>query len=97
MPALLADDPVLPAKKGDLFFAGAIKESNPEKLTVSRTVLGKSENRTFLVTPDTKMEGQLALGVRVTVQYTTDEYGDTATRVVVRPPVAPAPARPKKK
>jgi hypothetical protein len=72
-------------RKADAFFAGIVVESSPEKIVVSRTVLGKTETRSFLVTPDTKIEGQLSPRSRVTVRYASDEEtGDTAVLIVVR-------------
>jgi hypothetical protein len=70
--------------KPETFFAGTVIESTPEKLTVSRVVLGKTEKRTFRVTPDTKFEGKVKNKVRVTVRYVTTDDGDTAELVVVR-------------
>jgi hypothetical protein len=72
------------AKKADAFFAGTVVVSTPEKLTLTRTVLGKAEDRSFVVTPDTKIEGRLRARVRVTVRYISDENGDTATMIIVR-------------
>jgi len=71
-------------KKPDAFFAGSVVESTAETLTVSRTVLGKKQTRTFAVTSDTKVEGLLGAKARVTVRYTTDDSGDTAVLIVVR-------------
>jgi hypothetical protein len=88
-----ADDETAPAKATDTFFAGTVTESTAEKVTVGRTVRGRAESRTFRMTPETKVEGQLATQVRVTVRYVTDDDGDTATLIVVRPPVAPRPAK----
>ena len=79
-----ADEPAASAKKADAFFAGTVVESTAEKLTLTRTVLGKPEDRTFLVTPETKIEGRLRPRVRVTVRYISDENGDTATMIIVR-------------
>ena len=83
------------AKTADTFFAGAVTESTPEKITVGRTVRGRAESRTFQLTSETKIEGSLALKVRVTVRYVTDDDGDTATLIVVRPQVG-RPAKQKK-
>ena len=66
------------------FFAGTVVESTAEKLTLTRTVLGKPEDRSFVVTPETKIEGRLRARVRVTVRYISDENGDTATMIIVR-------------
>ena len=85
LPPLSADEPsAAAAKKADAFFAGTVVESTAEKITVTRTVLGKPENRSFSVTEDTKVEGRLRIRVRVTVRYTSDDNGDTATMIVVR-------------
>jgi hypothetical protein len=70
--------------KPETFFAGTVMESTAEKITVSRVVLGKTEKRTFRVTPDTKFEGKVKSKVRVTVRYVTGDDGDTAELVVVR-------------
>lgn len=71
-------------KKHDTFFAGEVTDWTVAKITVSRVVLGKTENRTFRITPDTKIEGRLHTKVRVTVRYVSDEKGDKATLIVVR-------------
>ena len=78
-------------KKPDTFFAGTISEVTPERIMVTRMVLGKTEKRIFRITPDTKVEGKLHTKVRVTVRYSAAEDGDIATLIVVRP------ADPKKK
>ena len=72
-------------RKPDTFFAGTISEFTSEKVTVWRKVLGKTENRSFRITPETKVEGRLRTKVRVTVRYATSEEGDKATLIVVRP------------
>jgi hypothetical protein len=47
-------------------------------------VSGRTENRTFRITPDTKVEGKLKVKVRVTVRYVGDDAGETAMLIVVR-------------
>lgn len=84
------------AQTADTFFAGTVKESTPEKIVVGRTVRGKAESREFRLRPDTRIEGTLAASVRVTVRYVSDDDGDIATLIVVRPP-RPARAGRKKK
>jgi hypothetical protein len=85
LPPLSADEhSAAAARKADAFFAGTVVVSTPEKLTLTRTVLGKAEDRSFVVTPDTKIEGRLRARVRVTVRYIADENGDTATMIIVR-------------
>jgi hypothetical protein len=69
----------------DAFFSGTVVELSSEKVTVSRTVLGKpAEKRSFLLTGDTKVEGKLAPKTRVTVRYITGEQGDVALSILVR-------------
>jgi hypothetical protein len=93
---LLADE-TNTSKTADTFFAGTVSQSTSETIIVGRTVRGQAESRTFRLTPHTKIEGKLALRVRVTVRYVTDdEGGETATLIVVRGAV-PAPKPPKQK
>jgi hypothetical protein len=81
---LAADDPA-PQRSSNTFFAGIVSEWTPDTtITVARTLRGRPESRTFRVTPDTKIEGTLAIKSRVTVRYVTDDDGDTATLIVVR-------------
>lgn len=66
-------------------FAGSIVELSAEKITVSRSILGKpAEKHVFLITADTRIEGKLRLRAKVTVGYVTSSQGDTARLIVVR-------------
>jgi hypothetical protein len=65
-------------------------ESTEATLIVSRTVLGKKERHTFAMTSDTKVEGRLRAGSRVTVRYAPGDGGDSAILIVVRSGGAPA-------
>ena len=68
------------------FVSGTIAELPPGRIVVNRTVLGKSENRTFLLTTETTVEGTLRVNARVTVRYKSGDNGDpVALRVIVRP------------
>lgn len=77
-------DETATAKAADTFFAGTVAELTSETIVVGRMVRGKSESRRFQLTPQTKTEGKLAVKVRVTVRYITDDDGETATLIVVR-------------
>ena len=90
---LLADE-TGSSKAADTFFAGTVSQFTSETIIVGRTVRGKAESRTFSLTPHTKIDGKLAVRVRVTVRYITDDDGDTATLIVVR---GSAPKPPKQK
>ena len=61
------------------FFSGVVAALTEDKITVFKTVLGKSsETRVFAVTHETRVEGKLRLKARVTVRYTREEDGDRA-------------------
>jgi hypothetical protein len=67
------------------FFSGVITELAEDKITVFKSVVGKNaETRTFLITPETRVEGNLRLKARVTVRYTRDPEGDRALHIIVR-------------
>jgi len=67
------------------YFSGSITLMDEEKLTVLKTVLGKtSETRTFLITKETRIEGKLKLKARVTVRYTHEDEGYRALHIIVR-------------
>lgn len=66
-------------------FSGPIVELTAEKITVSRSILGKpAEKRTFLIKPDTKIEGKLKVKTKVTVGFVSSDEGDIARLIVVR-------------
>jgi len=75
------------------FVSGTVMDLPPGKIIVNRAVIGKPpENRTFIITPDTKIEGKLRTRVRVTVGFRTGEEGEpAAVRIIVRnnPPKKP--------
>ena len=70
----------------DSTFSGPIVELTSERVTVSRSILGKpAEKRSFWIKPDTRIEGKLRLKAKVTVGFvTTDDGGDIARLIVVR-------------
>ena len=66
-------------------FAGPIVKLSAEKVTVSRSILGKpAETRTFWIKSDTRVEGKLRTKARVTVGFVTTDEGDVARLIVVR-------------
>jgi hypothetical protein len=74
-------------------FSGPIVELSSDKLTVSRSILGKpAEKRTFWIKSDTRVEGKLRMKAKVTVGFVTTDDGDVARLIVVR-----TAQRPKKK
>jgi hypothetical protein len=71
--------------KYDQTFSGPVIELTATKITVSRSILGKHEKRSFLLQSDTRIEGKLRMHVKVTVGYISTDDGDVARLVVVRP------------
>ena len=80
-----AQDNAPPEQPRSEFFSGVVTTLADDRITVFKTVLGKSsETRTFLITPETRVEGKLRVKVRVTVRYTRQEEGDRALHIIVR-------------
>jgi len=78
------DHPV-PAAARQQFFAGIVTDLEANRITVSRSVLGRpAEHRTFLITQQTKLGKNLHTRVRVTVRYVNGPDGDVALEVLVR-------------
>ncbi len=66
-------------------FSGIVVELSADKITVARSILGSAaQKRTFLLRPDTRIEGRLRTKARVTVGFYTSDTGDTARLIVVR-------------
>ncbi|MGH9633137.1 MAG: hypothetical protein ACRD7E_32945 [Bryobacteraceae bacterium] len=77
-------EPVVPEYE---FFSGTIAEYSEGRIVVARAILGKpAESKSFLITGETKIEGELKNNARVTVGFKTTEEGDVAVRIIVRPP-----------
>ena len=71
--------------KYDDTFSGPIVELTAAKITVSRSILGKpAEKHTFLIKPDTRIEGKLKVRAKVTVGFVMTDDGDVARLIVVR-------------
>ena len=67
------------------FYSGTVSEVPEGKVTVVRTLMGKApETRTFIINPETKIEGRLRPKVRVTVGYRTTDEGEVAVRIIIR-------------
>lgn len=70
----------------DQFFSGIVTDLTSDRISVERTVLGQgSDSHTFMITPETRVEGKLRLRARVTVRYVSSEDGDRAVHIIVRP------------
>jgi hypothetical protein len=97
--ALAQQDTVAQADPAHLdFFSGIVEELPAGRVTVSRTALGKSESRSFLIKAETKVEGKLRTRTRVTVRFRRSDEGDVAVQIIVRPATQnpPTPTPPKK-
>lgn len=74
----------------DTFFSGTLDEFTTESAVVTREVLGnKPERRSFAITAQTKVEGKLAEGARVTIKFRTSGDGLIAETIIVRDPLKP--------
>lgn len=63
--------------------SGTVVEFSSRAITVRREVPGQdAQNRKFSITEDSKVEGTLAVGVKVTVAYV--EGDDVARRILVQ-------------
>ena len=80
-----AQDPPPPTEQNYEFVSGTITDLPPGRIVVNRAVIGKpAEDRTFLITGETKIEGTLRPKARVTVGFKPSEEGDVAVRIIVR-------------
>ena len=71
--------------KYDDTFSGSIVELTSNRITVSRSMLGKApEQRSFAITSETRVEGKLRVKLKVTVGFVASDDGDTARLIVVR-------------
>jgi len=60
---------------------GTITSVDEGKLVLSHKVKGKDETTTFILNADTKKEGDLKPGARVTVHYKVENNQNIATQV----------------
>ena len=73
-------------------FSGTVVELTTDKVTVSRSILGTpAQKRSFMLKPDTHVEGHLRAKARVTVGFVTTAEGDVAQLIVVREKQAKKP------
>ncbi len=71
-------------------FSGAVVELTADRVTVSRSAAnGHVERHTFLLKPETRIEGKLKTKARVTVGFNNTDEGDVARLIVVRQPKKP--------
>jgi hypothetical protein len=80
-------------QEGYEFVSGTVEDLPAGKIVVNRAVLGNPpEIRTFTITADTKIEGDLKPGVRVTVGFKpSEEREPVAVRIIVRPQNSKSP------
>jgi len=89
-----SQDPSANAQQPDQYFAGLVTALTAESITLTRTVLGKSTVRTFVITADTVVQGgKPRLKGKVTVKWVSGDNGDRAIKIIVRGP-APPPKKP---
>lgn len=86
MSPVRGQEPPPPAEDATLeFVSGTVVELSQSRIVVHRVVLGKpGEDRAFVMRSETKVEGRLRRGARVTVGFRMTDEGDVAMRVIVR-------------
>lgn len=85
MAPVCAQEPTPAAEPEHEFVSGSVSELSPGRIVVNRAVIGKPpEDRAFLINADTKVEGTLKVGVRVTVGFKSSDEGEVAVRIIVR-------------
>lgn len=90
MLAKSAENQTAPPRPKAQFFAGIVTDLAPERVTVSRSLVGRpQENRIFLITRQTKMNRPLKVKARVTVRYRNLPEGDVALEIQVRSQTRP--------
>lgn len=86
--SFLAGLPTAVQDEDETFFSGNVDEVTAESLTVTREILGNpAEHRTFAINAQTKVEGKLAEGVRVTVKFHTSDDVLVAETITVHLPI----------
>lgn len=84
-PSVTAQQSQSAAQQASETFAGTVVELTAERVTVARSILGgTAERRSFLLKPDTRVEGKLRAKARVTVGFINTNEGDVALLIVVR-------------
>jgi hypothetical protein len=63
--------------------SGTVSSVEADKLVLSHKVKGKEEETTFILNDQTKKEGDLKAGERVTVHYKAENGSNVATMVKV--------------
>jgi len=77
--------PASQPEQQDQYFSGTVTALEESKITVMRTVLGTdSTTRTFVITPQTRIEGKPKVKARVTVRFVTEDDADRAIHILVR-------------
>lgn len=85
VPRITAQQAQATAPEESETFSGNVVDLTADKVTVSRSILGSAaEKRTFLLKPETRIEGHLRTKARVTVGFVTTTEGDVAQLIVVR-------------
>jgi hypothetical protein len=73
-----------------LFTQGSITSIQANQMVITRTVRGKAEQVTFVLTPQTQRTGNLVAGSRVSVQYRSVDNQNIAAAVRELPQKATA-------
>jgi hypothetical protein len=85
VPVCLADEkPVAPPPRVQ-FWSGTVTELAAGRVVIRRKLPNRDpEERQFVITPDTKVEGALAVESRVVIGYVQSNATAVARRIVIR-------------
>jgi|SRR5580658_4617448 hypothetical protein len=84
-PVRSQDPPPSAQQPADQYFAGVVTALTDDSITLTRTVLGKSTVRAFVITSETEVKGgKPKLKQKVTVKWVSGENGDRAVKIILR-------------
>ena len=80
-----SQDPPSVQQPQDQYFAGIVTAFSETSITITRTVLGKSTVRTFVITAETVTQGgKPKVKSKVTVKWVAGNDGDQAVKIILR-------------
>jgi hypothetical protein len=85
VPVCLADEKPAAPSSGVQFWSGTVTELAADRVVIRRTLPNRDpEERKFVITQDTKVEGELAVESRVVIGYVQANASAVARRILIR-------------
>lgn len=83
--SMTAQEEARPARTPESFFSGNVVSFDSTRVTVTRRTLTLAWlTKTFVLDPETRIEGTLKEKARVTVKFEKTDQGDRAIHIIVR-------------